>query len=108
MSNYAESKKTLNKIRQEYDCKGDVIFKSATQYVIECGRFTLQDTVWVKQQLDNIDKDHNEASEKGKVLFISREFEKAVLECAVKIAEVEPYDLLVYIQKEMWFGVKKD
>jgi hypothetical protein len=43
MNNYAESKKTLNKIRSEYDCKGELLFRQAIQYVVDYGASNLQD-----------------------------------------------------------------
>lgn len=101
---YSETKNKLDSIREEYGCKGEIIFRSAIQCVVECGQQTFQDPIWVKQQLDNIDVNHDEADKEGKILFISRDFEKAVLECARELAQIDVHDLLAYIQKEVWLG----
>ena len=101
---YSETKKKIDHIREEYQCKGEIIFRSAIQCVVECGQQTFQDPIWVKQQLDNIDVNHDEAEKEGKILFISRDFEKAVLGCARELAQIDAHDFLAYIQKEVWLG----
>lgn len=102
MSNYVESKKTLDKIREEYGCKGEVLFRTSIQYVVDCGQQNFQDDEWVKGQLDITDKKHDAFEREKKIPFMSREFEKALIECAQEIAKVNTYDLLVYIQREVW------
>ena len=104
MSNYGESKKTLDKIRDEYDCEGEVLFRTAIQYVVDCGQQNFQDAEWVKEQLDITDKKHDAFDREKKTPFVSREFEKALIECAQEIAKVNTYDLLVYIQREVWLS----
>lgn len=101
---YKESKIMLNKIRDDYGCKGEVIFRTALQYVVECGYHLLQDPLWVQKQLDNIDVNHDEAEQEGKILFIARDFEKAIIECAAEIAKVPAIDMLQYVQKEVWLS----
>lgn len=101
---YSETKKKIDSIREEYGCKGEIIFRSAIQCVVECGQQIFQDPIWVKQQLDNIDVNHDEAEKEGKTLFITRDFEKAVLECARELTQIDAHDFLAYIQKEVWFG----
>lgn len=60
---------------------------------------------WCYQhRVDEVNERHNEAEAEGKILWITREFEIAILECAREIAKVEAYDLLVYIQKEVWLS----
>lgn len=101
---YKESKMILNKIRDDYSCKGEVLFRSALQYVIECGYHLLQDPLWVQQQLNNINVNHDEAEKEGKILFIARDFEKAIIKCAAEIAKVPSMDMLQYVQKELWLS----
>lgn len=101
---YKDSKIMLNKIRDDYGCKGEIIFRSALQYVVECGYRLLQDSSWVKIQLQHIDEKHDKADKNGKYLFIGREFEKAIVECAAEIAKVPTMDLLQYVQKEVWLS----
>lgn len=104
MSNYTENKKKLDGIRQEYDCKGDVIFRSAIQYLVEYGSDDLSDDWNYNCAVEDINHRHDAAEEKGKILWITREFELAILECAKKLTEINTYDLLAYIQREVWLG----
>lgn len=104
MSTYENSRNTLNKIRQEFGCKGDIIFRTAIQYVVEFGQSKFHHQKWVKKQLKRVDKKHNRAEKKKQNLWIGREFEKACIECAVEIAKVNAYDLLIYIQKEVFWS----
>lgn len=104
MNNYAESKKTLDHIRDEYGCKGEMIFRTALQYIVEYGQNKFNNDKWAEEQLLLIDGKHDEAETEGKTLWISREFEKALIECAREIANVDSYSLLVYIQKEVWLS----
>ena len=101
---YAITKKELDRIRDEYGCKGEVIFRTALQYVVEYGQNKFNNDEWVEEQLVLVDGKHDEAEVEGKHLWISREFEKAIIECAREIAKVETYSMLVYIQKEVWLS----
>lgn len=104
MSTYENSRKTLEKIRQEFGCKGDIIFRTAMQYVVEFGQHTFEDEEFLQSQFDRIDAKHNTAEAEGKSLYVGRHIEKACFECAAKIAMVDTYHLIVYIQKEFWVG----
>ena len=104
MNNYVETKKELDRIRNEYGCKGEIIFRTAIQYIVECGQQHFQDLEWVNEQLGIVDKKHDAFDREKKTSFISRDFEKAIIECAWEIAKVNTYDLLVYIQKEVWLS----
>lgn len=101
---YAESKKKLDAIRQEYGCKGDILFRTAIQYVVEFGSCTLQDKDWYKWMMDDIDANHDRAEAKGEILWCTREFEKAIIDCAVALSKINTYDFLTYIQREVWLG----
>ena len=104
MNTYVESKKVLDKIREDFCCKGDIIFRTAIQYVVEYGQQTCQDYDFVMNQMAEIDGKHDEAEANGKTLFISRDFEKAIIECAEALSKINTYDLLIYIQKEVWLS----
>ena len=54
--------------------------------------------------MEGIDEKHDKAEKEGKILFCTREFEKALIDCAVALSEVHTYDLLIYIQREVWLG----
>lgn len=104
MNNYAESKKQLDAIRDKYGCKGEVIFRAAIQYVIEFGQRNFKDKVWFDELVNDVDERHNLAEANGEILFVTRDFEKAILECAKELAQIEPYDFLIYIQREIYLG----
>lgn len=104
MSNYVGTKKDLDRIRNKYGCKGEVLFRTAIQYVVDCGRQCFEDEEWVKQQLNIVDEKHNAFEHDNKTPFIGRDFEKAIIECAVEIAKVNTYHLLIYIQKEVFLS----
>lgn len=102
--NYTETKKELDRIRSKYGCKGEVIFRTALQTVVEYGTDSLLDD-WNYAHLEQeVNERHDAAEEDGAILWITRDFELAILECAREIAKVEAYDMLVYIQKEVWLS----
>jgi hypothetical protein len=101
---YTESKQKLDAIRQEYGCKGELIFRSAIQNVVEFGSCTLQDKEWYEWTMNDIDGRHDHAEANGKILWCTREFEKAIVDCSVALSEVNTYDFLTYIQREVWLG----
>lgn len=104
MSNYAESKQKLDTIRSKYMCAGDVIFRTAIQYVVECGQNAFKDEAWYEGQINAIDERHDSAEAVGKILFVTRNFEKAIMGCASELAQIDTYDLLVYVQKEVFLS----
>ena len=99
---YDDSYKILKSIRSKYFCKGEIVFKCAIQNVVDCGIQNLtEDSLeeWIK----SIDIKHDKAESEGKILLVTRDFEKTVAECTFKIAEVPPIDFLMYVQREVWF-----
>jgi hypothetical protein len=61
MSNYAESKKKLDSIRDKYGCKGEIIFRTAIQYIVEYGQQNFLDEVWYEELINDIDDRHDTA-----------------------------------------------
>ena len=104
MKNYSEIKKKLDAIRDKYGCKGEIIFRTSLQMIIEHGQDTFNDEDQMNAQFAEIDERHDKADAEGKCLFMSREFEKALIECAMELAQIKPYNLLMYIQREVWLG----
>lgn len=100
--NYLESKKMLNDIKAKYSCKGDIIFTTAVQMVIECGKDSFASTTWFEETMREVDNRHDKAESEGKTLFMTRDFEKAIFNCAQEIANINSHDLMVYIQREMY------
>ena len=101
---YIDSKKQIDKIRQEYDYNGNIVFRSAIQYIVEYGQYNFRNQKWFNSCIENADKKHDLAEKEGKHLFVTRDFEKSLLYCAKELADIDSYDLLVYIQREVWLG----
>ena len=101
---YVESKKKIDAIRQEYGCKGEVIFKTSLQYIVEYGQYKFRNETWFNSCIESANKKHDHAEQTGKHLWIGRDFEIALLKCARELAEIDAYDLLRYVQKEIWLG----
>ena len=101
---YTEHKKILDGIRQKYGCKGDIIFRTALQYIVEHGQLHFRNEKWFNSCIEQVDKRHDLADRDGKILWITRDFEKSLLECARELAQIEPYDFMIYIQREVWLG----
>lgn len=104
MSNYAENKKKMDTIRHEYNCKGEILFRTAIQYIVDYGRESFNDSSWFEFQMKAVDERHDETEAKGMILWITRDFEKAMLECAKELAQISAYDFLTYIQREVWLS----
>ena len=104
MYNYKESKKKIDAIRHEYNTAGDVLFRTAIQVLMEQGSVNLNDEKWCADAIKSINDKHDEVEANGKVLVIGRSFEIAIIECAKKLAKIESYDLLMYIQREVWLS----
>lgn len=104
MNTYVESKKTLDKIRENFGCKGGIIFRTAIQEIISRGQTAFLDDGVYKDMLDDIDANHDYAEAKGKILFITRDFEKAIVKCARELAAINTYDLIIYMQKEVYWS----
>ena len=106
MSNYVDNKKALDKIREDFGCKGDIIFRTAIQYIVEYGQQTFKNYDFVMNQMAEINGRHDEAEADGKTLFVSRDFEKAIIECAEALSKINAYDLIIYMQKEMYWSTE--
>lgn len=104
IENYADSKKRIEEISRKYGCKGDVIMRTAIQYIVEYGQDTLSDKDFIDKQIASVIKKHDEAEAKGWILFCARDFEIAILECAAALAEIDTYNLIIYMQKEMYWS----
>ena len=102
--NYSESKQKLDAIRQKYGCSGEIIFRTAIQMVVEHGQNAFKDQSWYENQLNAIYKRHEAAELSNQILFMTKNFEKKLMECAKELAEIDAYDFLTYIQKEIYLG----
>ena len=104
MSNYVESKKALDKIASKYGCKGDIIMRTAAQYIVEYGQYMFNDEDFIKDQIQQIEDKHRISEEEGKHLWVTKDFELAIFNCARELAEVNSYDLIIYMQKEIYWS----
>lgn len=104
MSNYTESKKVLDQVAKKYGCKGDIIMRTATQYIIEYGQYMFKDEEFIKDQLQQIEDKHRIAEAEGKHLWMTKDFELTIFNCARELAEINSYDLIIYMQKEMYWS----
>ena len=91
---YKESKMMLGKIRDDYGCKGEIIFKAALQTLVQGGTDNFNSNLQYGKWLAEINDRHNKAEVEGKILFCTREFEIAILECAKEMAKIPIMDLL--------------
>ena len=101
---YTENKNKLDAIRSKYNCAGDIIFKTAIQYIVEHGQHNFRTKWWFDGCINSVDIRHDLADKEGKILLMTRDFEKAILECAKELAQISAYDFLTYIQREVWLG----
>ena len=104
MSNYVETKNKIDVVRNKYGCKGDLIFRTAITTLFDCGKSLCADDMWLKNMICAIDDEYDDAESAGKHLFMTKDFEKAIYECAHELAAFKNNDLFIYIQKEVWFG----
>lgn len=103
MSDYLKSKEKMDKIYEKYSCKGDLIVNTALTYLMECGTERLTNDEYVNAALKDVDNTHDKAEVEGKTLFMSRDFTKAIIECAAEFAHCDTRDLIMYMQREIWF-----
>lgn len=99
MQNYTESKKALDKIAAKYSC---FIMKIAFQYLLEDGQKAFLNEEAFAEKIKQINDYHDEREANGKITFATRSLDMAFLNCAKELAEIPAYDLLIYIQKEMY------
>lgn len=106
MQNYTESKKALDTIAAKYSCAGNLIMKVAFQYLLEDGQKAFQNEEAFAEKIKQINDYHDEREANGKITFTTRSFDMAFLNCAKELAEIPTYDLLIYIQKEMYWSLE--
>lgn len=104
MNTYVESKKALDKIASKYGCKGDIIMRTAAQYIVEYGQYMFKDEDFIKDQIQQIKDKHRISEEEGKHLWVTKDFELAIFNCARELAEVNSYDFIIYMQKEIYWS----
>lgn len=105
MNDAMETAMKIDAIRRVYSCVGDVLFRSALDFAIEIGLSELMDSDTVSELKEDLNARHDAAEAEGKTLFITRDFELAIVDCAVKLAAFSANDLLYYAQTRMPLAV---
>lgn len=90
--------KRIDQIKQKYDCKGELIFRTALCNVLQYGQQTHGNELWCNKQKENIKEDHRQYQEEGKHYFISEDLELAIIDCGYELAQIRNWELFEYIQ----------
>lgn len=106
MQNYTESKKVLDKIAAKYSCAGNLVMKVAFQYLLEDGQKAFLNEETFAEEIKQVNDYHDEREANGKITITTRSLDIAFLNCAKELAEIPTYDLLIYIQKEMYWSLE--
>ena len=91
----------INKIKQKYDCKGELIFRSALYLLLDYGKERCGNVDWVNDNKELTHQNHKEAKDQNKHLIISERLENAIIDCAYELAQFGNWELMEYIQTEM-------
>lgn len=95
MSNYIESKKKIDEIRNDV---GEPMFRMAISHLMDVGIRNL-DEENVRLACNEINKEDDSRS------FMTNRFKCYIVETAAKLAQISHVDLLVYIQREVCYDV---
>lgn len=98
MSNYAESKHAIEKIRNTY---GEMLFRASISHLMDVGIRHLDKDI-VEETCKNIMQEDDTNH------FMTNDFKCDVLRAAYELAQVPHIDLLVYIQREVEYDVFDD
>ena len=93
--NYAESKKKIDEIRNKVN---EVIFRMAILHLMDVGIRHL-DEENVKETCEEIMKEDDSKA------FMTNEFKCDLIKAAYELAQIPHIDLLVYIQREVFYDV---
>ena len=94
MNNYAESKRTLDKIRS----KDEVMFRMAISHLMDVGTRHLTEENIMKTCKDIANRDDSHA-------FMTNEYMCDIVRTAGELAKIPHTELLVYIQREVDYDV---
>ena len=98
MSNYVESKKKLEAIRNEV---GEPLFRMALTHTFDVGfRHLTEENI--KATCDEMMKDDDSHA------FMTNEYKCDLVRTAGEIAKVPPYDVEVYVNREMEYSTGED
>lgn len=95
MSNYAESKKKIEKVRDWY---GEFVFRGGISHLMDVGIRHL-----TEENVERTCKEIMESDDTGR--FMTNEFQCEIVKAAYELSQVSHIDLLVYIQREVAYDV---
>ena len=95
MSNYVESKKTIEAIRNKY---GEIIFRMAISHLMDVGSRHL-----TKENVKETCKEIMASDDSGQ--FMTNAFKCEIVQAAYDLTQVPQTDLLVYIQREVVYDI---
>lgn len=95
MSNYIESKKEIDEIRNDV---GEPIFRMAISHLMDVGIRNL-DEASVRLTCNAINKEDDSHS------YMTNDFKCEIVKTAARLAQISHIDLLVYIQREVVYDV---
>lgn len=99
---YNETVFKILHIKGKYNTAGDILFRCALQHLIDVGARHLTPETIAKTSQEIIMR-HNKAAKEGKHLFMTSDFEIAIVACAAELAQIDITDLLIYVQREMYY-----
>lgn len=80
--------------------------KIAFQYLLEDGQKAFQNEETFAEKIKQVNDYHDEREANSKITFTTRSLDMTFLNCAKELAEIPTYDLLIYIQKEMYWSLE--
>lgn len=95
MSNYAESKKKFDEIRNKV---GEMMFRMAISHLMDVGIRHLTEEI-VEETCDKMMQEDDSRA------FMTNDFKCALVRTAYELAQIPHADLLVYIQREVVYDV---
>ena len=95
MSNYAEIKKKIDKIRDWY---GEFVFRGGISHLMDVGSRHL-----TKESVEETCKEIMQEDDTKQ--FMTNEFKCEIIKVAYELAQISQTDLIVYIQREMVYDI---
>lgn len=104
MSNYAETEKKINDIRNQY---GEVLLRCGITHLMDCGfnTFVEMSDSELQQEYDAIREKYHKDVANGKIPVMTDEFQIDIIKVAKELSSLSPTDLLVYIQDNIYYDV---
>lgn len=104
MSNYAETEKKINGIRNQY---GEVLLRCGITHLMDCGfnTFVEMSDSELQQECDAIREKYRKDVANGKIPIMTDEFQIDIIKVAKELSSLSSTELLVYIQDNIYYNV---